>query len=216
MTALNTGFLSNESLTVRQHHPITYPAQTPLVGAQGAQLKLNSGQGFRIADTINLTGIGLKGYLCLGKDCDNAQVYAGIHKAESTLTNPIEFLPPLDGMVVRRSINNAEKLNGTKATKRWSLNHRANDQEVKIPVNMYLPLNKRIRYDRNQPDTDQGTMSQSVYDDLRYYLVMYSDVPDEALPGGGVGPQVPIAQQQDVYDRFPTFYGRWTAYYRDS
>ena len=218
MTPLNTGFLSNFTQTPIQHHPITYPSETDLQGQAGAKLKLTSGAGYRIGDTVNLTGIGLKGFLCLGKNCPNAQVYAGFHKAEQTIDEPINFLTTLDGMEIRRQINNAEKLNGTKVRKRWSLNHRANDQEVKIPVNMYLPLNKRIRYDRNQPDRDSGNMSQDVYDDLRYYLVMYSDVPDEVLPqaGGGVGPQVPNAQQQDVYDRFPTFYGRWTAYYRDA
>lgn len=218
MTPLNTGFLSNASQTSIQHHPITYPSETALVGQQGQRLKLDSGANYRIGDTINLTGVGLKGFLCLGKDCQNAQVYCGIHKAEQTIDTPIDFMTTLDGMEIRRQINNAEKLNGTKAVKRWSLNHRANEQEVKIPVNMYLSLNKRIRYDRNQPDRDAGNMSQDMYDDLRYYLVFYSDVPDEVLPaaGGGVGPAVPVADQQAVYDRFPTFYGRWTAYYRDA
>lgn len=210
-----SGFLSNVSQTNLQHAPITYPASTAIAQPQPANLKLSSGSGYRIGDTIHLKAIALKGYLMLGKSCPNAKVSASFHKAEQTLTDPVRYLPPLNGLTIRRSIDDTEKLNGTKVHKTWMLNHKAENQEVKIPVNLYLRVDKRIRYNKNQPDVDAGVMDQIWYDDLRYYLILYSDVKDE-VQLGGIGTNVPNAQLQDVIDRFPTFYGRWTAYYRDA
>lgn len=210
--AANLLNISNEPL---QNHPMTYPFETDLTGQTGVNLKVNTGKGYREGDTIVLKGIGLKGYMCLGKDIANARVYAGFHKAEQTIVNPQGYLPELDGMVVRREIDSTEKLNGTKESKTWTLNHRANDQEIKIPVNLYLKVQKRIRYNKNQPDKDAGVMDQIWYEDLRYYLVMYSDCPDDVLTGG-IPNNIPNANMQQILDRFPTFYGRFTAYYRDS
>lgn len=209
-----TGFLSNVQQYRIQIHPITYPYDV-VQGQAGQVEKVTTGYGMRAGNTIMLKGLGLKGYLCLGKDCPNARVHVGIYSSENNLTDPQTFLPELDGMQLRREIDTTEKLNGTKVKRTYTLNHRANDQEVKIPINMYLPVNKRIKYGKNQPDRDAGVMSQIYFDDLRYYLIMYSDAKDSVL-AGGIASNIPNNQQQQVYDAHPTFYGRWTAYYRDA
>ena len=216
----SSGNLANVDQFNLQHHPMTYPYDV-VQGQAGAVEKVTTGYGMRAGDTISLKGIGFKGFLCLGKSCANARVHLGIYKSESDLTGqnstdrPVDLLPPLDGMVVRREIENTEKLNGTKAIKTFTLNHRADDNEVKIPVNLYLPTSRRIRYNKNQPDRDAGLMAQSQYEDLRYHFVCFSDVKDDALTGG-ISSTIPNSDYQATLDRFPTLYGRWTAYYRDS
>lgn len=197
-----------------QHHPITYPTNVDTTGQAGDK-KVFSGAGRREGDTIMLKGLGLKGYLCLGKSCPNARVHIGFYKSENSLTDPQNLLPELDGFQLRREIDTTEKLNGTKAGKTYTLNHRANEQEVKVPINMYLPVNKRIKYGKNQPVVSTGVMSQIYYDDLRYYLVMYSDAKDQVLTGG-IATTLPNSDLQKVIDTHPTFYGRWVAYYRDA
>lgn len=209
-----TGFLSNTAQYPIQIHPITYPYDV-VQGQAGQVEKVTTGYGMRAGNTIMLKGLGLKGYLCLGKDCANARVHVGIYKSENNLTDPQSFLPELDGMQLRREIDTTEKLNGTKCKRTYTLNHRANENEVKVPINLYLPVNKRIKYGKNQPDRDSGVMSQIYFDDLRYYLIMYSDRKDTVL-AGGIGNTVVNADQTQIYDSHPTFYGRWTAYYRDA
>lgn len=206
--------LQNIPQLLIQHHPITYPTNVDTTGQAGDK-KVFSGAGRREGDTIMLKGLGLKGYLCLGKSCPNARVHVGIYKSESNLTDPQTFLPELDGFQLRREIDTTEKLNGTKCGKTYTLNHRANDQEVKVPINLYLPVNKRIKYGKNQPVVSTGVMSQIYYDDLRYYLVMYSDAKDQVLTGG-ISTTLPNSDLDKVLDTHPTFYGRWVAYYRDA
>lgn len=209
-----TGFLSNIAQYPIQIHPITYPYDV-VQGQAGQAEKVTTGAGMRQGDTIHLKGLGLKGYLCLGKDCPNARVHVGIYSSENNLTDPQGLLPELDGFQLRREISTAEKLNPTRMKRTYTLNHKANDQEVKVPINLYLKVNKRIRYSKNQPDRDSGVMSQIYFDDLRYYMIMYSDKADAVL-AGGIGGTVPNADLQATYDSHPTFYGRWVAYYRDA
>lgn len=210
-----TGFLNVLPQLPIQHHPITYPTDVNFTQPAGQHYKVSSGAARREGDSIMLKGLGLKGYLCLGKDCANARVHVGMFKSENNIADPQALLPELDGFQLRREIDTTEKLNGTKVGKTYTLNHRSSATEVKIPVNLYLPLNKRIKYGKNQPDVDEALMSQIWYEDLRYYIVMYSDVKDEVLTGGIPG-TVPNADLLSVYNKFPTFYGRWVAYYRDA
>lgn len=212
-TDAGTGFLTNVNQASIQVHPITYPLDV-IQGQAGVVHRVTTGRGMRVGDTIRLKGLGLKGYLCLGKECANARVHIGIYSSENNITDPQALLPELDGFQLKREIETAEKLNPTKVRRTYTLNHRANENEVKIPVNLYLPLNKRIRYNDGQPDRDT-MFSQIQFDDLRYYIVMYSDRKDSVL-AGGIGPAVPNAQLAATLDSHPTFYGRWTAYYRDA
>lgn len=193
---------------------MTYPYDV-LQGQAGAVSKVATGYGMRAGHTIMLKGLGLKGYLSLGKSCPSARVHVGFYKSENNLTDPQGFLPELDGFQLRREIDTTEKLNGTKVKRTYTLNHKANDQEVKIPVDLYLPVNKRIKYGKLQPDRDGGVMDQIYFDDLRYYLIMYSDTKDQIL-AGGISPTLPNTDLQKVYDTHPTFYGRFVAYYRDA
>lgn len=206
--------LQNIPQNLIMHHPITYPTEVDTQGQAGLK-KVVSGAGRREGDTIILKGLGLKGYLCLGKSCPNARVHIGIYKSENNINDPQLLLPELDGFQLRREIDTTEKLNGTKCQKTYTLNHRANEQEVKIPVNMYLPVNKRIKYGKNQPVASAGVMQQIWYDDLRYLLVMYSDAKDMVLTGG-IPNTLPNSDLDKVLDTHPTFYGRWVAYYRDA
>lgn len=194
-----------------QHHPQTQPLLDDQ-GAGGTQVL--SGFGTRVGDTVELKGIAVKGYLLLGKECENARIYMGFHSAEQQLNNPSAYLPRLDGMQLRRNIADTEKLNGTKVSKMFTLNHRAQDEEVKIPVNMYLPINKRVRYNLNQ--TPGTPMNEIWYMDKRYYFVCYSDTPNGSTVQGGIAPGIPNAQLQQTLDKFPQFYGSFRAYYRDS
>lgn len=181
-------------------------------GAAGTQVA--SGAGFRVGDTVHLKGIAVKGYLLLGPNCPNARVYMGFHTAEEQLNNPSAYLPRLDGMQLRRNIADTEKLNGTSVTKMFTLNHRASDEEIKIPINMYLKVDKRVRYNLNQiPGTP---INEIWYMDRRWYFVCYSDVPNDSTLQGGIAPNTPNAQLQQTLDRFPQFYGSFRAYYRDA
>lgn len=209
-----TGFLNNIEQHPIQIHPQTYPYDV-VQGQAGVVEKVSTGASMRQGDTIMLKGLGLKGYLCLGKECANARVHIGIYKSENSLTDPQGMLPELDGFQLRREIDTTEKLNGTRVKRTYTLNHKANDQEVKVPIDMYLKVNKRIKYGKQQPDRDAGVMNQIYFDDLRYYLIMYSDKSDQVL-SGGIAPNLPNLDQQKVYDTNPTFYGRWVAYYRDA
>lgn len=209
-----TNLLSINNAPV-QHHPQTFPYQlfVPPSGVPQT-LSVQSMNRFRAGRSIHLKGLAVKGYLCLGKDMGNARVHLGIYSSEDTLVNPQGYLPELDGIQMRRDIPDTEKLNGTKAKTTITLNHRANDQEVKIPVNLYLKVDKRITYNPKQT-TSTPAMDELWYEDKRYYLIIYSDTKDDIL-SGGIASNIPNAQLQATLDRFPTFYGRFTAYYRDS
>lgn len=213
-TDVASGFLSNVNQEFLQHHPVTYPLDV-VQGQAGVVEKVSAGKGMRMADSIVMTGIGIKGYLCLGKDCPNARVHIGIYTSENNLVGRQSYLPQLDGFTLRREIATTEKLNNTKRKRTYTLNHRANEQEVKVPVNIFLKLNRRIKYASSQPDRDAGVMNQQYYQDLRYYAIIYSDIKDEVITGG-IAPNIPNADLEATLDRYPTFYGRWTAYYRDS
>ncbi len=207
-----TGVLDGIDQVAIQHHPQTFPYADD--AGQGAA-QVITGAATRAGQTIQLKGLAVKGFLVLGKNCPNARVHIGIYKAESTLNQPFSYLASLDGMELRRQIPHFEKLNKTKCGKTWTLNHRSAEDSLKVPVNLYLKIGKRVRYNEKQPAmVVQSPMDQQWYTDDRYYLVAYSDVPN-ADPQTGIPNNVPNLQLITELEKWPRFYGSFRAYYRD-
>lgn len=203
------GFLQCSIMLRSQHHPQTVPLA--VAGAVGAPI--DTGPHKRIGETINMTGLALKGMFIQGSTALSQTVRISLCTAKCTLPDPRQLLPNLDFMTVRRNIDDTEKLN---VVKTWELNFNqtAATEPRRRPFSFYVKLNQRFRYNDDQSTQFPG-IQETAYQDKRYYLVMYSDVPDEA-PGGGIPLNIPNNQLNQVQQRNIQFYGRFTAYYRDS
>lgn len=200
------GALMNRSM----HHPQTVPLElSPTTTA------IESGAYRRQGDTIEVKGLSLKGMFIQGSECPSVTVRVSLCSAQETLPNPVALLPQLDWMTVRRSIDDTEKLN---VLKTWELNFNqtADETERRRPFSFYhrFKSGKRIRYNENQALVYPG-ISETSYQDTRYYLVVYSDLPDES-PTGGIPSNIPNAQLQDVLARNVSFQGAFNCYYRDA
>lgn len=203
----NVNLVSGNQIRL-QHHPQTVP--TYQIGAAAGSV-IESGPRTRVGDTIEMTGLDICGYLTLGKGLANATVHIGLYKADVTV-NTVPLLPRLDAMTIRRQHDFTEVPN--KITSRtFTLNHSANGTATRRKFQIYHRFKKPRRVKYNQGQTSDQTINEARYMDDRYYLVMFSDTPDEVV-GGGIGIH-PVAQLQQLLDKNITFYGRYTAYYRD-
>lgn len=209
--------LNSANLNLVGFHPQTIQPQ-----AGGGVI--DTSHGTRNGDTIQLKRVAFSGTLVLPSGCPNARVHIGIYSAKSTQNNPRAKLPDADFMTMRRSIDDFQELNHV-VSKTWVVNKTAgssieNPGAVQNPffegqirkINFNLTKyfkNRRIRYDEDA----NNTIPIQNFSDLRYYLVMYSDVPDPST-NGGIGQQ-PNANITRLQNNYPLVYGKWLSYYRD-
>lgn len=206
-----TGFLTSAIQLRSQHHPQTFP-----VTSNGPAQPILSGKETRVGDTIEMTALLVQGYFKLGANLDNATVRVSLAHACATIQDPAFLLPDVNGMQIRRTIDNTEELNILK-NKYFTINHNAggNDREKRLNFKIYFKFKKprRIRY--NEGQNTAFPINQNSYQDHRYYLIVKSDVPDPN-PNGGLNPNTPNAQLDQVLSNSLQFYARWTAYYKDA
>lgn len=204
------GTLQSANMSRSQHHPQTVPTElSPVTTA------ILSGVNRREGETIEMTGLSVKGLFIQGSECPSVTVRISLCVASETLLQPVALLPQIDFMTIRRSIDDTEKLN---VIKTWEINFNktADTTERRRQFGFYHRFKKgrRIRYNENQALVFPG-ISEASYQDTRYYLVMYSDHPDED-PLGGIPTGIPNGQYETVMSRNLQFYGSFNCYYRDA
>lgn len=187
-------------------HPFTV---RPPVITTGAVQTVDSGRGTRIGDTVNLTGIALKGTLVFPKEIDHGvRVSISIYRADSVLSQDLyKYEFDLNNETNTRMIDDSEKIHKV-AQKSWLLNHTSGSQTIKRNVSMYIKFKngKRIRY--NEDLVHAQGCSLLDFQDTRYLCSMRSDVNGPAIFSDPVN-----ANTRNAY---PQFYGKWVCYYRDS
>lgn len=209
-TGANPTLTSTQQLAL-QHHPQTTPSYQIGTGAAGQPIE--SGPRTRTGDTIAMTGLDVSGYIELGKDLSNAAVHIGLYKADQEL-DAVVLLPDLNEFKIRRQIDNSERPNKI-SSRTMVLNHRSADHGTRRKFQLYHRFKKPRRVKYNDGQTSDQTINQARYQDDRYYLVAYSDVPDE-VTSGGIAAGQPASDYQSVLDKNVSFWGRFTAYYRDA
>ena len=218
-----SGFLSSFNQLLNQNHPQTYPEQVEAAPSTAVR----SGKETRQGDTIELTGLALQGYFLLGGGVNNATIRVSLCSAEQTLSEPVFLLPDVNGMQIRRTIENTEQLNVIRS-RYITMNHSAGG--VRLPQDPTDPLvnstrrynfkmyhrfkrPQRIRY--NEGQNSAFPISLASYMDKRYYIIFKSDIPDPS-PSGGLPTNIPNSDLLPTLNQGVQFYGRWTAYYRDA
>lgn len=206
----NAEYLQSNWQINLQHHPQTTP--TFQIGAPAGS-PIESGPRTRIGDSIDMTGLDVSGYITLGKDLSNAAVHIGLYKADQTL-NSVTYLPKLNEMEIRRELDNTERPNKI-VSRTFMLNHGAQNTTTRRKFRLYHRFKKPRRVKYNQGQTSDQVVNEARYQDDRYYLVMYSDVPDEVV-AGGISPNQAASTYEALLDKNVSWQGRFTCYYRDS
>lgn len=218
-----------QDLNLIAHHPQT----TQPVPVQGAAI--NTSDSTRIGDTIRLTRLSCTGTIVLPQGCEDTKIHIGIYSSKSLQLNPRSKLVDANNMTSRRAIEDFQELNHV-ASKTFIMRHNIGAQVQtngwtyqQLPQGFpaaefkgsftkkafslqvkFKGAGKRVRYNQ---DSTQILAGQD-YADLRYYLVMYSDRQSLNI-NGGIGIQ-PVASLNKILNEYPSFYGKWTAYYRDA
>lgn len=192
-------------------HPYTALLTAEPPANVGDNQLINSAAGSRIGNSINLTGISLKGYIIYPRTIDAGTVIrANVYHAKHDLDlNLIDYEPSLHCDEIPRELDDVNQVSKVMG-KTWILNHRYGGADMKVPVRLYKSFGKAgKRIDYNDIPNTPAECKLVDFKSSRYLLSMTSDVP---MPSAGMSVP-PTAGQIEL---FPQFYGQFTAYYRDA
>lgn len=189
------------------YHPFTFKTQLDPNGST-----VNSGPSTRIGDTVEVTGLSIRGWLKFPSQIDvGEEVRFAIYRVDQVLAKSLwEYEVPLNRMLIPRQIDDHEKLHKV-FVKSYRLNHKTGSQTMRVPVNIYKRFKKSKRIRFNETVVSDVSVHLTDYADDRYLLSITSTVP--APPNGVFNPLPPTPAERNNY---PQFAGNFICYYRDS